>query len=910
MRHTGRGASVLPRGDAAAETALAVPGLLALGAAVRLLRFWGPFPLWAHWDEVRLALPALAILDGAFAVHHLGVEYMGASPAYPLAVWFAVAGHSPLALDVFAYGVGLGILATGWLLARRLLAPPAARLALATLAIPPLLLARWSLNGNLNYPLLLVLGNLFLLGTHTLFFRGPARRASFLGLGLLAGLGCWTNLLFVVYLAPLGWLALSRGLVWQARAWLFPLGALLGSLPMWLYELDAFPSARFAVTESGQDPGTLGTRAWLLLGGALPTLLGVEDSHLRGLPASLLAAAVLAVGVVALGRALVRPGRAGVLLWGVFVANVALLVLTSRGAQVDGTGVRYLLPLYSVLPCWIGAALAWLVQTRRLLGAAAVAAVFGFQLWANWDATLGTTPPGARRWAILQPAVASLVQWLEARGIRRVYWADIPGMPAYEFTYLAGRRIVAAHPWREEALDHSHLVDADPNPPFIIVAEMATALRASLAGLGMPSRETTVGRIRLIEPVPALGLGFAPLPRDGWIASASDNAEAAPRVLDHDASSAWRTGNQAPGQWLRLDLGAERVVARVDLLTLDWREVPAGFRVEVSRDGAGWETVADVPRYWGPLFLAGPHPVLKVRRGRVQAIFRPVRARHVQVVQTGADPSPWAVRELFVYAPAPEPPPPPRPGELVVALEREGVRWLYADAWGSAAVKTASRGWIQSQESNLFVNSYGRDRPDPARLDRFRAGPGRAILLGADADAEGIRATLAGQGIAVREAAAGPYRLFLLGSPPAAPRRLASDGWSATASEAAADAWRVIDGDPATVWTAPGPAGPDTSLTLDLRTARVVGRVRVRPGVEGGGLADLRLEGSTDGIVFSPLGPIAWAGALYWTGHELLRSGPHAWEVAFPPARLRYLRLHPAAARPGPWVIREIECFE
>jgi hypothetical protein len=62
------------------------------------------------------------------------------------------------------------------------------------------------LNGNLDYPSLLVLGNLFLLGTHTCCFRGPARGATLLGLGLLAGLGCRTNLLFVVYLAPLAWL--------------------------------------------------------------------------------------------------------------------------------------------------------------------------------------------------------------------------------------------------------------------------------------------------------------------------------------------------------------------------------------------------------------------------------------------------------------------------------------------------------------------------------------------------------------------------------------------------------------------------------------------------------------------------------------------------------------------------------
>ena len=96
--------------------------LLVLAAAVRTLRFWGVIS-WAHWDEANVAVPAIQILGGTFPVHHVGVEYVGATAAYPLAAWFALAGVSTLALDLFAYAVGLGVVWTGFLVARRVLPP-------------------------------------------------------------------------------------------------------------------------------------------------------------------------------------------------------------------------------------------------------------------------------------------------------------------------------------------------------------------------------------------------------------------------------------------------------------------------------------------------------------------------------------------------------------------------------------------------------------------------------------------------------------------------------------------------------------------------------------------------------------------------------------------------------------------
>jgi hypothetical protein len=313
-----------------------------------------------------------------------------------------------------------------------------------------------------------------------------------------------------------------------------------------------------------------------------------------------------------------------------------------------------------------------------------------------------------------------------------------------------------------------------------------------------------------------------------------------------------------------------------------------------------------VPRYWGPLFWSERHAFLKVRRGRVQAIFEPAPARFLRVVMTGeSSHRAWAARELFVYRPAPADGRRLREGEARAALRREGVRFVYANHWLSARVRVESGESIGALESNLAVNSYGRSVPEPSALERFRARPDRAVLLGSDADGEAVRAVLAGRGVLGRERAAGPYRLLVLRRE-AARRALGREGWRGSASMGGAGAGRAVDGEPGTRWAAGGPVDPTVSFTLDLGQARRLTGLRLTPGSREGGPAEFVLEGSVDGGEWQGLAPRTWAGPLVWTGAELLRNSRPEWAVTFPPATARYVRIRPAAPAPT-WAIAEIE---
>ncbi|HEY7142599.1 MAG TPA: discoidin domain-containing protein [Methylomirabilota bacterium] len=899
-----------------------VPALLALGAAVRALPFGGPFHLPSHADETFLAIPAIQVLAGALPAS-AGPEYFGAAPSYVLAAWFWIAGTSTVANDLFAYGISLLIFWTGWLVLRRFLAPSAALLGLAALAAPPLFFAQWSFTTSGTHPTLLVLGNLCLLATYRIFGAGPAWRRAVLVLGLLAGLGWWTNPLIVVYLAPFGLLAVGTGLAWRAPIGLFALGLLIGGLPGWLYELRYFPSARFALHQAGGIAALpFRERLTTVTSDFLPTLLGL-DARAGRLWLAVFLLVAMPLWAIALGRAAFRgwrelagaaslprrPARGDAILWVVALLNVALVLATARSI-----GAYYLLPLYSVLPCWMGEALDWLRRRARVAVPVMLGGFMALHVWLGWHGTFGTTPPGGRRWAPVERNVQSVSRWLEEHGIQRVYWTDMESLRpterlnSYEVTYLTGGRLVASDPWREHIVSHGRLVDAAVRPAIVTADPAAGRLRAGLQAIGVDVSETDVAGRRVLEPAPRFTTTFVPLPRVRWTVTASDSAERAGDLLDGDAATGWSAGGrQAPGQWLAVDLGAPELVTRVDLLAVDWQNVPAGLRVEVSLDARHWDTASAVPDYWGPLFFSEHHAFLKVRRGRVQAIFPPVRTRHVRIVDTASVAQhSWSGREVFAYGPGGPRPPVPRPGEITSALRREGIDFVYANHWLSAWVRVDSQGAIAAQESNINLNDSSRTEPDPTELVPLRLEPGVGLLLGADTDPAGVRDALAGQPVTVRERTAGPYRLLVL-TPASPPRHLDKKEWRASASDNAAQASRAIDGDRRTQWVSRGPAGPEVTVTLDLGRSRDLRGVEVRPGLPG---RDLRLAVSLDGTTWTPIDAPVWAGSLYWTGSELLRNGGPKWAVAFPRTSLRYLRLSPAGPLRDPWTLAEIEALE
>lgn len=125
-----------------------------------------------------------------------------------------------------------------------------------------------------------------------------------------------------------------------------------------------------------------------------------------------------------------------------------------------------------------------------------------------------------------------------------------------------------------------------------------------------------------------------PLDLSGATATASTGDDAA-AVVDADASTRWSSGTaQVPGQQVQVDLGAP---THFDQLALDsgdnLGDYARGYRVEVSRDGTAWQTVAEG---------APTGQLTTVDVGQVTA-------RYVRVTQTGTASAWWSIADLRLY---------------------------------------------------------------------------------------------------------------------------------------------------------------------------------------------------------------------------------------------------------------------
>lgn len=127
------------------------------------------------------------------------------------------------------------------------------------------------------------------------------------------------------------------------------------------------------------------------------------------------------------------------------------------------------------------------------------------------------------------------------------------------------------------------------------------------------------------------------LDRSGWVVSASQLNEDAPKAIDGDIKTRWGTGRgQKPGDWFQVDLGQTRTIRSILLdAAQSGSDYPRGYRVEVSDDGQTWT---------GPIGVgegeARPLTVIPVL---------PTAARHVRITQTGdGDHWWWSIYEMQI----------------------------------------------------------------------------------------------------------------------------------------------------------------------------------------------------------------------------------------------------------------------
>ena len=434
---------------------LLASALVALGLAVRLAATFPVHKGVGHADNMLTGMQALRIGEGEWPVFFSGVR-IGALESYVAAALFSVAGAGRAALAVEPLLWAAVLLAAGWGLYRELLGGRGGAVALLLLAVPAPSFLVWSSMTN-GYPPVYALGAVALwLAARAARLGLSARRA--LALGAAVGLGCWQSPLTLSASVPAAlWLLWRRpelrrlrrahlaglaGLLLGAAPWLLGLATgaaaqLYASYATRPVESPAAAVSNLAYFATYSLPEIVAARSESFVG-LLPDHAGQAHRALRPVVLGLWLAALLAILLPA--RNAPEPwrrriGDARVLLLMV-LGTVAVLNAISSAGSGRGITVRYVLPLYLVLPLAM-AVLVWRVKARSTLAAAGLLAVL-----VAYHASGYHWPGRASRalWGQAEARERELTRELRRRGIGAVvggYWT------AYPINFISRHRVVA-----------------------------------------------------------------------------------------------------------------------------------------------------------------------------------------------------------------------------------------------------------------------------------------------------------------------------------------------------------------------------------------------------------------------------------------------------------------------------------
>ena len=418
--------------------------LLMVGVAFRIAVAFPAHKYAADGDCASHAICAFDVMRGEAPVFAVA-NRIGSLGCYLTALLFTVFGISRGALAAGPVIVGCLLLPVWYLFLRELLGRRRALIALPFIAVPSPAFVYWSYMPN-SYPETLFLGG-SMLWLAARIGRGDDSLLTCAALGASIGLGWWNSIQTLVCTGPaLVWLLWRRPALLQNRRALASaaVGGVIGAAPWLAYNL-RYPLASFRNNFSTQT--TAGADALLenigyLLTHRLPELVASAPGKISGpsLFTSGLQLPTLAIVVVSTLFVFLAPVAAiwrapdreewrsklapWMLFLLVFLAILAVNVFSFAGAR-RGLTVRYVLPLYLIVPGLLAVALHRGSALWRPLAGVLTAVVLTYNL-------AGAHLPGTasrRYWAEAAVADRELAKVLAQQQVEAVlggFWKVYP----------------------------------------------------------------------------------------------------------------------------------------------------------------------------------------------------------------------------------------------------------------------------------------------------------------------------------------------------------------------------------------------------------------------------------------------------------------------------------------------------
>lgn len=727
-----------------------VLALLAIGLATRIYGAWC-FRFNLNPDAGVAALMAKHMAEGRdFPVFFYGQPYMGTFEPMVSAALCWLFGCSGLLVCLGTALLGFFTLPFIYRWARDLDSSRVAGIAaLAWCLVGPFGYFHYQVSPRGGYAATLFFSTLVLWLSGRLIARehhGYAQASPwYFLLGLLAGLGWWSNQLIAatLFTAALLFVLFMLPRLFVRRTLAAAIGFTLGSLPFWWWNATHQWASFSFVGTFGQRPVWDGLGLFFLE--RFPDLLDLAGTpcwqNLVG-GAIYIAAALITAGVT-LGAGRKRQLTASVfgLMLFLFILVSALIFSTSYFAGMNSS--RYLLPLVPVTAVMVG------VMTARL------------QVWL----------PAALVWAAWLPLLALItfqypvLQWFGKR---------LHGEEAYQRqiesvgTFLRARGVEAAYipygtyAWHfalRETICLSQL-PVDRYPPYSRQAELADHIAIFGNEGGVTEFLSAYGGTARIEQPAGVPMHTAFAPPD--LTPSMLPVGTAERIVDskgRDAKSlttdrnldTWWGSDSAEGadEWVEIRFRKPERVCLVRLLCFP--EYPPELQIEGLEPGGAWRPLTPLlpASYY---FWSGPRLYFSDWLYRLNIVFAPVTVEALRLRRIGIK---FGIRELQWFAPA-EPVEPDSQAfpELVRMLRERGINRLYCDRWVANAIHRTCGTAIQVPlDPALFAETtrwLGAD---------MHLTPNTGILAHRE-DAGVCREVLSQRLVTTRETMLGPWVLF------------------------------------------------------------------------------------------------------------------------------------------------------
>jgi hypothetical protein len=558
-------------------------------------------------DEAIVGLMARHFLAGKeMPTFYYGQHYMGSLEAYAVALMFALFGESSLVLRATPLLFALATIPLLYLFVRKISGPFAATVSTSLLAVAPPVLLIWSTKARGGFIEILFLGALawWLASRWYLAQRPPVSGAC--AVGLVLGIGWWTNTQIIYFMLPLGLVFLYRFFISDGRfvreKWrdfavqtIFAFTSfILGGLPYWIYNFQN-EFASFGIASAVGPADALEHFVGLLLF-SLPILFGAmrfwESQEIVFFGNELIWGSGVILGLFVLLLLLPQSRRRiweispvglqialGICIIGMFT----IFSVSSFGYLVQAP--RYLLPLYLPVFALLGVLLGKIHNRSVPIAYVLWIGLLSWNLFAAYGT--GRALPGepfvfdGER---VQRQHHELIRWLEDSSVEAVktnYWIGYRlSFETQEQTIfkIFGEPEQIRIPEYEEQVQA--LLDEGKDVPYVLLPRQAELVSSALKAQGYAFQQVDVSGYRILYAlVPPTPLDVVYPKAELTANSNGDNAHLA---FDRDIATRWGSGRAAtPGMQFEVAFSEPQTQLQgIRVLLGQWsHDYPRGLRV-------------------------------------------------------------------------------------------------------------------------------------------------------------------------------------------------------------------------------------------------------------------------------------------------------------------------------------------